>query len=174
MDRRICVLLILLPLSVQAEDFRIVGLAPTLALNEFSRQADIQILFDFKVVDGTLLHDVEGNMSPPDALRWMLEGSGLKFDFINDYTIAVTPGPLQSPMVSAETMMGWLEQYDSVAMSYPYDLHVKPTVVVSRKMPDGQELPCDTCGTRRRMTAQQPPIRRVSSGSVLTAALYSH
>ena len=60
-------------------------------LNEFSRQTDLQVLFDFNIVRGMKTHAVEGDYDPATALKAMLKGTDLVFDFVNDHTLAVTP-----------------------------------------------------------------------------------
>jgi len=60
-------------------------------LNEFSRQSDLQVLFDFNLLRGLKTHAVNGDLDPSTALTSMLEGTNLMFDFVNDRTLAVTP-----------------------------------------------------------------------------------
>jgi iron complex outermembrane recepter protein len=63
----------------------------SLMLNEFSRQADLQVLFDFNLLRGMTTRAVTGDMDASDALNSMLEGTNLAVDFVNDHTLAVTP-----------------------------------------------------------------------------------
>ncbi len=72
-------------------EFHIAPGEATLTLNEFSRQANLQLLFDFLIVRGRLTRAVEGSFEPRDALRRMLANTGLTFDFVNERTLAVTP-----------------------------------------------------------------------------------
>ena len=60
-------------------------------LNEFSRQSDLQVLFDFNILRGMKTHAVSGDVDPSTALKTMLKGTNLVFDFVNDRTLAVTP-----------------------------------------------------------------------------------
>ena len=60
-------------------------------LNEFSRQSDLQVLFDFNILRGMKTHAVTGDLDPSTALKSMLKGTNLVFDFVNDRTLAVTP-----------------------------------------------------------------------------------
>jgi hypothetical protein len=122
MDRRICVLLILVaPVATLADEFHIVGLSAELALNEFSRQAGVQLLYDYRLVSGMSIHDVEGNMSPDEALRMMLEGAGLTYAMINDHTISVISGTRRPAMVDPDTLKVWMDRFVNVAVSYPYE-----------------------------------------------------
>jgi outer membrane receptor protein involved in Fe transport len=66
----------------------------TVMLNEFSRQADLQVLFDFALMRGTQTHRIVGDFDPAVALTSLLAGTGLAFEFVNDRTLAVTPGNL--------------------------------------------------------------------------------
>ena len=60
-------------------------------LNEFSRQSDLQVLFDFNILRGMRTHAVDGELDASAALQTMLKGTTLTFDFVNDRTLAVTP-----------------------------------------------------------------------------------
>lgn len=60
-------------------------------LNEFSRQSDLQVGFDFNIVRGITTREVKGDLDPAVALKSMLRGTNLKFDFVNDHTLAITP-----------------------------------------------------------------------------------
>ena len=63
----------------------------SLMLNEFSRQSDMQVLFDFNILRGMKTRAVNGEFDVSDALTAMLKGTNLGFDFVNDHTLAVTP-----------------------------------------------------------------------------------
>jgi iron complex outermembrane receptor protein len=63
----------------------------SLQLNEFSRQSDLQVLFDFNILRGMKTRAVSGDLDPAIALKSMLKGTNLVFDFVNDHTLAVTP-----------------------------------------------------------------------------------
>jgi len=60
-------------------------------LNEFSHQTDLQVLFDFNVARGMRTQAVNGDLDAETALKTMLKGTNLMFDFVNDRTLAVTP-----------------------------------------------------------------------------------
>src|SRR5882757_2810347 len=63
----------------------------SLMLNEFSRQSDLQVLFDFNILRGMKTRAVTGDLEASTALKSMLKGTNLVFDFVNDHTLAVTP-----------------------------------------------------------------------------------
>jgi len=63
----------------------------SLMLNEFSRQSDLQVLFDFNILRGMKTQAVTGDLDASAALKGILKGTNLVFDFVNDHTLAVTP-----------------------------------------------------------------------------------
>jgi iron complex outermembrane receptor protein len=83
-------------------DFHLDAGDATLTLNEFSRQAGLQLLFDFSVVRGRTTQAVNGIFEPREALRRMLANTGLVFDFVNERTLAVTPLKVASAAGTAQ------------------------------------------------------------------------
>ena len=75
--------------NIPPVEFHLEGGDATDTLTEFSRQAHLQLLFDFNVVKGHLTKPLEGVLKPVDALRTLLANSDLDFDFVNDHTLAV-------------------------------------------------------------------------------------
>lgn len=59
------------------------------ALAEFARQSDRQILFSTEVADDKRTQGVSGRLSPEEALRRLLEGTGLTYRITSDNTILV-------------------------------------------------------------------------------------
>ena len=62
----------------------------SIMLNEFSRQSDLQVLFDFNLLRGLKTRAVTGDFDSSTALKLMFEGTDLVFDFVNERTLAVT------------------------------------------------------------------------------------
>jgi hypothetical protein len=64
------------------------------ALKQFSEQTGLQIgyLPESPVEQAKLVGPVRGRLSVQSALTQLLEHSGLVYEFVNDRTIAVTPG----------------------------------------------------------------------------------
>jgi hypothetical protein len=60
-------------------------------LNEFSRQANKQVLFDYSVMSTRQTRAVEGMLQPSDALRSMLKGTDLVARNVNELTVAIMP-----------------------------------------------------------------------------------
>jgi iron complex outermembrane recepter protein len=71
-------------------EFHIEGGDATSTLTEFSRQAHLQLLFDYNVVKGHTTRPLEGTFLPSEALQQLLANTDLEFDFVNDRTLAVT------------------------------------------------------------------------------------
>jgi hypothetical protein len=65
--------------------------APT-ALNEFSRQANKRVLFDYSVLRTRQTRAVEGMLQPSEALGSMLKDTGLVARDVNELTVAIMPG----------------------------------------------------------------------------------
>ena len=84
-------------------DFHLDGGDATTTLTEFSRQAHLQLLFDYSVVKGHTTKPLDGTYQPAEALQRLLANSDLEFDFVNDRTLAVTQkkAPSESPKVAA-------------------------------------------------------------------------
>lgn len=72
------------PFALEADDM-------SLMLNEFSRESDLQVLFDFNVLHELKSCDVDGHFTAAEALFRLLYGTNLTYDFVNDHTLAVTP-----------------------------------------------------------------------------------
>jgi iron complex outermembrane recepter protein len=127
--------------SPEAVEFHIASGEATLTLNEFSRQTGLQLLFDFNLVKGRITQAVDGSYEPRDALRHMLENTGLAFAVVNERTLAVKatrsasasgtaapPAPHRSPQQpnsqtvaqgpgSAETEAGFPNRIETVRVT---------------------------------------------------------
>jgi iron complex outermembrane recepter protein len=62
-------------------------------LNEFSTQSGLQMLFNYEVMKGIPTKAVKGEFKPFDALEKMIEGTDIKYDFINRRTVTLTRAP---------------------------------------------------------------------------------
>ena len=84
-------------------EFHVDGGDATTTLTEFSRQAHLQLLFDYNVVKGHTTKPLDGTYQPTEALQRLLANSDLEFDFVNDRTLAVTQkkAPTESAKVAA-------------------------------------------------------------------------
>ena len=91
------------PGKLEKQPFNIAASAAPEALTEFIRQTGLQVLFDFDAVRHFITREVSGRLDPEEALQLMFEGSGLTFEFINERTVAVRPGPPIATPVSRST-----------------------------------------------------------------------
>ncbi|HKT73481.1 MAG TPA: STN domain-containing protein, partial [Steroidobacteraceae bacterium] len=62
-------------------------------LNEFSRQSNLQVLFDFNLLRGIRTHEVHGVLEPSAALATMLADTKLVVEFVNERTVTVSAQP---------------------------------------------------------------------------------
>src|SRR5262245_57636756 len=125
MERLALIVILIIPTISFGTQFHIGGVGTTFALNEFGRQSNLQILFDYNVVEERRLNDIDGELEPDEALRLMLEGSGLTFDFVNERTLAVTVGVIKPKIVDSVTLAKWMDAFEYTAMSYSYDSNTK-------------------------------------------------
>ncbi len=77
----------------EPRDFKLVPGSAQQTLNEFGRQADVQLLFDFTQVKGLRTHGVTGRLEPMEALRQLLSGLPLTWHWANNRTLAITVDP---------------------------------------------------------------------------------
>lgn len=59
------------------------------ALNEFARQARVQLVYHSKVAKGLQSPRVVGDLDPRDALNRLLGSSGLRFEYLDADTVAI-------------------------------------------------------------------------------------
>ena len=64
--------------------------ATAAALNEFARQADITLVFASALVDNHQMVGIKGDFTVLEALRRLLEGTGLSFTQVSATTIAIS------------------------------------------------------------------------------------
>lgn len=76
---------------IKKHRLKIAGGPAAVALRELILQTRLQVLFDFDAVRPFVTRDVEGELDADEALRVMLYGTGLTYEFINDRTVAVRP-----------------------------------------------------------------------------------
>src|SRR4051812_766091 len=63
------------------------------ALNEFAHQSGMQLMVNIKdLPTGRIAPRVEGELSPEVALRQLLAGSGLGYEFLDEHMVAVGQG----------------------------------------------------------------------------------
>ncbi len=63
------------------------------ALNEFARQASVQVLYKSLMVEAKTAPRVVGELTARQGLERLLDNSGLRFEFINERTVAIRLEP---------------------------------------------------------------------------------
>lgn len=84
-------------------------------LNEFSRQADLQILFDYPLLEQTMTPAISGEMEADEALEALLAGTGFTYDYVNTRTLAISP----RPRVDSDALSRALRGFEFQAQSWP-------------------------------------------------------
>jgi iron complex outermembrane recepter protein len=59
------------------------------ALNEFAHQSGLQVVIDWHDSNGLTSPALKGTFTVPDALRRLLTGTDLKFEYLNSHTVAI-------------------------------------------------------------------------------------
>lgn len=116
---------------VYADTFYLdIGEAP-LTLNEWSRQANVQILFDYTILKGVYTNPVKCECTPGEALTRLLAHLGFVYDFVNPRTVSVSRGvqvvETFRPVYPSEAeYRRWFDRYEleEPAQSYGYDLNI--------------------------------------------------
>lgn len=129
-------------------EFHIDGGDATSTLTEFSRQAHLQLLFDYNVVKGHTTRPLAGTLLPSEALQQLLANTDLEFDFVNDRTLAVTQKrvPLEVSKVAAagpkRDPRRWAHQKNPSPPNsgIPVDVVRITGTYVSDEPPIGQEI----------------------------------
>lgn len=85
-------------------------------LNEWSRQAQMQILFDFTWVHGHPSEAVDCDCTAEEALRRMLGSGPFRYQFMDGRTVAVFL-PTEPPADPAD-LLKWLGRFEYVAQAY--------------------------------------------------------
>ncbi|HEX3992443.1 MAG TPA: STN domain-containing protein, partial [Acetobacteraceae bacterium] len=132
-----------------AVEFHIQGGDATTTLTEFSRQARLQLLFDYNVVKGHTTKPLDGALQPAEALRRLLANSDLEFDFVNERTLAVMqkrvpeehdqstttpPRPAKRPATKLKTNKVAIDAADAVEVVRITGTNIRD------KVPVGQEI----------------------------------
>jgi hypothetical protein len=63
-----------------------------ITLNEWSRQARVQVLFDFASIERFRTRGIYSAFTPLDALGAMLRDTPLTYDMVNENTVSVVEG----------------------------------------------------------------------------------
>nr|WP_306218954.1 TonB-dependent receptor [Pseudomonas sp. Pse1] len=81
------------------------------ALTQLGQQTSLQVFFDPQLVAGKQAPAVDGNLSPEQALRQLLQGSGLEYS-IDEGSVTLSPaaasGPLELAVTDITVVGDWL------------------------------------------------------------------
>jgi iron complex outermembrane recepter protein len=128
-------------------EFHIEGGDATSTLTEFSRQAHLQLLFDYNVVKGHTTRPLDGSFLPSAALQQLLANTDLEFDFVNERTLAVTQKevPTDASKIAAEPKReprhsARLKSPSPVNPGIPVDVVRITGTYVSDEPPIGEEI----------------------------------
>jgi hypothetical protein len=75
----------------EAREFHIAAADVPTALNEFSRQANKQVLFDYVALRERHTRGVEGTLPPSESLKALLKDTRLIADNVNELTVSIMP-----------------------------------------------------------------------------------
>ncbi|MFL8990263.1 TonB-dependent siderophore receptor [Pseudomonas sp. QLc11A] len=109
-----------LPQALAADGIRIPAQPLGQALSQLGQQTSLQVFFSPELVAGKQAPAVDGNMSPEDALRQLLQGSGLQYQ-IDEGSVTLMPaptsaanGPLELGVTDIKVVGDWLDDADAV------------------------------------------------------------
>ncbi|MBV7570298.1 TonB-dependent receptor [Pseudomonas sp. PDM27] len=110
---------IALPQAFAADGIRIPAQPLGQALSQLGQQTSLQVFFSPELVAGKQAPAVEGNISPEDALRQLLQGSGLQYQ-IDEGSVTLMPaptsaanGPLELGVTDIKVVGDWLDNADA-------------------------------------------------------------
>src|SRR5215475_6772483 len=73
------------------------------ALAAFGRQTGLQLIYVSSVADTQYSKGAPAGLAAPAALEQLLDGTGLRFEFLNDRTVRIFPAPTIVPTLSASS-----------------------------------------------------------------------
>ena len=108
-----------LPQAFAADGIRIPAQPLGQALSQLGQQTSLQVFFSPELVAGKQAPAVDGNISPEDALRQLLQGSGLQYQ-IDEGSVTLMPaptsaanGPLELGVTDIKVVGDWLDDADA-------------------------------------------------------------
>ncbi|MGF6088706.1 TonB-dependent siderophore receptor [Pseudomonas sp. 18173] len=115
-----------LPQAFAADGIHIPAQPLGQALSQLGQQTSLQVFFSPELVAGKQAPAVDGNLSPEDALRQLLQGSGLQYQ-IDEGSVTLMPapasaasGPLELGVTDIKVVGDWLGDADAaVVQNHP-------------------------------------------------------
>src|SRR3981189_3127286 len=184
MTRRLAVLvrcLALTMLGAQAfadptlRHFDIQTQATASALNEFARQADITLVFASALVDKRQLAGIKGDFTILEALKKLLDGTGLSFTQVSATTIAISaennaaepqhppasgPGTVPDPTGNGNQTKGEDNMKHRGLFTRIAGLFALSGAILAGGHAHGQDTTGEPAGGARARAPQPPPPRR--------------
>ena len=71
------------------------------ALAAFSRQTGLQLIYVSAIAETQRSPGARSGLAAPEALRELLAGTGLRFEFLNERTVRIFPAPVVVPTLAA-------------------------------------------------------------------------
>ena len=117
---------LVLPQAFAADAIRIPAQPLGQALSQLGQQTSLQVFFSPELVAGKQAPAVEGNIAPEEALRQLLQGSGLQYQ-IDEGSVTLLPapaaaanGPLELGVTDIKVVGDWLGDADAaVVQNHP-------------------------------------------------------
>ncbi len=95
------------------------------ALSQLGQQTSLQVFFSPELVAGKQALAVDGNLSPEQALRQLLQGSGLEYQ-IDEGSVTLIPaptsaanGPLELGVTDIKVVGDWLGDANAAVVQKP-------------------------------------------------------
>jgi outer membrane receptor protein involved in Fe transport len=108
------------------------------ALAEFAEQTGLQVIYVSEIIGGRRSNLVPSDLAPSDALARMLEGTGLRFEFLNPQTVRIFAGATRSqPAVRKYSTLGGSRR-PSVDQAARLD---EVLVTATRRMEEASSVP---------------------------------
>lgn len=115
------------------------------ALNALARQSGLQVVFAVRSVEGKMAPKLQGNYTPEGALKELLSGTSLSYEFINDRIIAIrAPRESDGRSSSAGTVIGEFRLAQSEQAQEKDELEVVETVTITGSSIKSSPVALDT------------------------------
>ncbi len=126
--------------------FQIPAQSTSDALNEFSKQSGLRLLFSYEALQGRSAPNVEGEYKAEEVLKRLLSGTDLKYEITDDAVVVVhEPGRLRPISQRRED-----ESRVRLAQAEDYEKSSAQTAE-SERADQGNELPAQASGMRNEL-----------------------
>ncbi len=126
--------------------FDIAAQSAASALNEFAKQADITLVFSYKLVSGKQTKPIKGDFAVADALTRMLDGTALSYRQVGENTVAIDSRNASKAEGAAPRVSAWAPDGDTITAT-PAGLRLAQVHAtaddVDEKLPKSKERSSD-------------------------------